>query len=173
MRYGDAIEGCNSAITAEETDMNYLNRAVLPALLLGMLAASGCRESPIEPVVSENSVVVDDGRDHGDDPYVVNSVAVEGDRLTISVSYAGGCRNHVFTLVISKSFMESDPVQLSAFLAHNANGDPCEAFPTESLSFDLGAVRTRYQMFYGPGPGKVVLRIRGVSSEELVYEFTE
>lgn len=153
--------------------MNDLNRAMLPALLLGMLAASGCRESPIEPVVSENSVVVDDGRDYGDDPYVVNSAAVEGDRLNLSVSYSGGCRKHVFTLVISKSFRESDPVQLSAVLAHHGNGDPCEAFPTESISFDLGLVRTRYQTFYGSGPGEVVLRITGVSGEDLVYEFTE
>ena len=153
--------------------MNDLNRAMLPALLLGMLAASGCRDSPTEPVVSENSVVVDDGRDYGDDPYVVNSAAVEGDRLNLSVSYGGGCRKHVFTLVISKSFRESDPVQLSAVLAHHANGDPCEAYPTESISFDLGLVRTRYQSFYGSGPGEVVLRITGVSGEDLVYEFTE
>ena len=117
-------------------------------------------------------MVLADGRNLGDDPYVVNSAAVDGDRLTLSVSYSGGCRNHVFTLVISK-FQESDPVQLPAVLAHDANGDTCEAWPTESLSFDLGLVRTRYRQFYGPGPGKVVLLIRGVSGDGLVYEFTE
>ena len=140
------------------------------ALLLGLLAACN-GESPLGPDVSKNTVVLADGRDRGDDSYVVNSAAVDGDRLTLSVSYSGGCRHHVFTLVISKSFRESDPVQLPAELAHEANGDPCEAWPTESLRFDLGLVRTRYLQFYGPGPGKVVLRIRGVSGDDLVYEF--
>ena len=141
------------------------------ALLLGLLAAPGCRESPAEPDMPENNVVVDDGRDYGDDPYEVNSAAIDGDRLTISVSFAGGCRNHIFTLVISKSFTESDPVQLPAVLAHDANGDTCEAYPTESRVFDLALVRTRYRQFYGPGSGTVVLRIAGVPGDDLVYQF--
>ena len=141
------------------------------ALLLGLLAASGCRESPFEPDMPESNVVVADGHDYGEDPYVVNSAAIDGDRLTISVSYAGGCRNHIFTLVISKSFRESDPVQLPAVLAHDANGDPCEAYLTESRVFDLALVRTRYRQFYGPGPGKVILRIAGVPGDDLLYQF--
>ena len=141
------------------------------ALLLGLLAASGCRESPLEPDMPENNVVVEDGREYGDDPYVVNSAAIDRDRLTISVSFAGGCRNHIFTLVILRSFREPDPVQLPAVLAHEANGDPCEAYPTESRVFDLALVRTRYRQFYGPGSGKVVLRTAGVPDDDLVYQF--
>ena len=141
------------------------------ALLLGLLAATGCRESTLDPGVPETNVVVADGRDRGDDPWVANSAAIDGHRLTIEVSFAGGCRRHDFTLAISKSFMESDPVQLQAVLAHNANGDLCEAWLTESHVFDLALVRTRYQQFYGPGPGKVVLRIEGVSGADLLYEF--
>ncbi|WP_419936159.1 hypothetical protein [Candidatus Palauibacter sp.] len=117
-------------------------------------------------------MVVADGRNRGDAPYVVNSSAVDGQGLTIEVSYAGGCRRHDFTLVISKTFRESDPVQLPAVLAHEANGDACEAWITEPLDFDLALVRTRYQQFYGPGSGEVVLRITGVSGDDLVYEFT-
>ena len=120
---------------------------------------------------SDANVVVADGRSWGDDPYVVNSAALDGDRLTIEVSFAGGCRNHAFTLVISKSFRESDPVQLPALLAHEGNGDSCEAWLTETHVFDLSLIRTRYRQFYGPGPGRVVLHIEGVSGEHLVYEF--
>ncbi|WP_419940267.1 hypothetical protein [Candidatus Palauibacter sp.] len=112
-------------------------------LLLGLFAAAGCRESTVAPGVPESNVVVADGRNRGDDPYVV----------------------------ISKTFRESDPVQLPALLAHDANGDSCDAWLTESLVFDLALVRTRYQQFYGPGSGKVVLRIAGVSGDDLVYEF--
>ena len=107
----------------------------------------------------------------GDDPYEVNSAAMDGHWLTIEVSYSGGCRRHDFTLVISTSFRESDPVQLPAVLAHDANGDTCEAYPTESRVFDLALVRSRYRQFYGPRPGKVVLRIAGVPGDDLVYEF--
>lgn len=117
------------------------------------------------------NVVVADGRDWGDDPYEVNSAAVDGHRLIISISFSGGCRRHDFTLVISPTFRESDPVQLPAVLAHDANGDTCEAYPTESHVFDLALIRTRYRQFYGPGPGKVVLHIEGMSGEHLVYEF--
>ena len=140
-------------------------------LLLGLFAAAGCRESTVAPGVPESNVVVADGRDRGDDSYVVNSAAVDGHGLTIDVSYGGGCRRHGFMLVISKTFLESDPVQLRAVLAHEANGDACEAWVTESLDFDLALVRTRYQQFYGSGAGTVVLRITGVSGDDLVYEF--
>ena len=141
-------------------------------LLLGLFAAAGCRESTVAPGVPESNVVVADGRNRGDDLYVVNSAAIDGHRLTIEVSYAGGCRRHDFTLVISKTFRESDPVQLPTVLAHDANGDSCEAWITESLVFDLALVRARYQQFYGPGSGNVGLRITGVSGDDLVYEFT-
>ena len=141
------------------------------ALLVGLLAAPGCRESALGPDVPEDNVVVADGRHRGDDPYEVNSAAIDGHRLTIEVSYSGGCRRHDFTLVISKSFRESDLVQLPAALAHDANGDTCEAYPTESRVFDLALVRSRYRQFYEPGPGKVVLQIAGVPGDDLVYEF--
>ena len=141
-------------------------------LVLALLAVQGCRESPVEPDAGHHAnVVVADGRSWGDDPYDLNTATIDGDRLTIEVSYGGGCRDHVFTLVISESFRESDPVQLPAVLAHEANGDPCEAWLTESHVFDLGLVKTRYRDFYGPGPGRVVLQIEGLSGEQLVYEF--
>ena len=146
-------------------------RAASVALLLGLLAVPSCRESAMEPDFSDTNVVVADGRDWGNDPYVVNSAAIDEHRLILEVSYTGGCRSHAFTLVISTSFMESDPVQLPAVLAHDANGDSCEAWLTESHVFDLARVRARYRQFYGPGPGSVVLQVEGVSGEQLLYEF--
>lgn len=151
--------------------MNSTSWNIAAVFVLGILTVFGCQKSSLVSDVSEDSVVLDDGRNWGDDPYSVNSVNISGNRLTLSVSYSGGCKNHVFTLVIAKSFLESDPVQLPAVLSHNANGDRCEAYPTESLDFDLSLVKTRYQQFYGSGPGKVVLRIKGVSEKALVFEF--
>ena len=117
-------------------------------------------------------VVANTGAAVGDDSYVLNAASVTDDMLTISVSYGGGCRTHALTLVISESFIETSPVQLSSVLAHYANNDPCEAFLTHSYTFDLSVVRTRYREAYGPGPGRVVLQLDSIPDGRLVYDFT-
>ena len=107
-----------------------------------------------------------------DDDYVLNSAAIAGDTLTASVSYSGGCRAHVFTLVVGASFVESSPVSLPADLRHDGNGDSCEAFPTESYAFDLTVVKTRYRDAYGPGTGQVALELANLPGDPLLYDFT-
>ena len=92
------------------------------------------------------------------------------------MSFAGGCREHAFTLVIGDSFAESSPVQLPAVLKHDANGDRCEAWLTETHVFDLDLIRNRYREAYGAGAGTVVLQLRGAPDVpdalvDLVYEF--
>ena len=141
-------------------------------LLTALLVAPGCGETAPDPDIPPGVNVVLSGPGiWADDHYVVNSVALGGDRLSIEVSYAGGCREHAFTLVISETFLESDPVQLPAVLVHDANGDTCEAWLTATHVFDLALVRTHHRRAYGPGPGRVVLQIEGVSGHELLYEF--
>ena len=159
------------------------------ATLLVLLTATGCGETrtpgkptPVSvgrtdatapaPSQAGRVVVAGAGARLGDDDYVFNSATIIGDTLTISVSYSGGCRAHVFTLVIAASFVESSPVRLPAVLRHDANGDTCEAFPTESYAFDLALVRARYRAVYGPGAGRVALELDGVPEDGLVYEFT-
>ena len=63
----------------------------------------------------------------GTDEYVINAATVEDDTLRVNVSYSGGCETHAFTLVAEPMFLESFPVQLRVSIAHNANGDTCEA----------------------------------------------
>ena len=147
--------------------------AALAVLLSALLVGPGCRESVLDPDVPPGAtVVISQFNIWGHDHYVVNSAALEGDRLSIEVSYGGGCREHTFTLVISETFLESDPVQLPAVLAHDANGDTCEAWLTATHVFDLALVRTHYRQAYGAGPGRVVLQIEGVSHHDFLYEFT-
>ena len=159
------------------------------AMLLVLLTATGCGETRtpgkptpvsvgrpdgIAPAPSQAGrvVVAGAGAMLRNDDYVLNSATITGDTLTVSVSYSGGCRAHVFTLVIAASFVEASPVELPAVLRHNANGDRCEAFPTESYAFDLALVRTRYQAVLGPGAGSVALQLDGIPEDALVYEFT-
>ena len=108
----------------------------------------------------------------GQDPFVLNDAAILGDTLTLSLSYAGGCRQHEFTLVASEVFLESFPVQLRVSIAHDANGDPCEAWPTQEYEFDLTPLRGRYREAYGDGPGRIVLLLDGAPGGTLLYAFS-
>lgn len=119
-------------------------------------------------------VVIDDaagqGRDQwGADPYELSAATIMGDTLTVTVSYSGGCETHQFTLVASNVFLESDPVQLAASLAHDANGDSCAAWVTEDWDFDLTPIKRMYQDAYRVDAGTIVLRLN--EAPDLVYQF--
>ena len=62
-------------------------------------------------------------------------------------------------------------VQLAVLLAHDANGDACEAWLTEAYRFDLRVIRDRHREAYGRGPGEVVLLLDDTPSGRLVYAF--
>ncbi len=114
----------------------------------------------------------DAGNRFGTDKYALNSATITDDTLNISVSYSGGCEDHQFTLVVSDAFLESFPVQLHVSLAHNANDDACEAYPTESYRFDLTPIKTMYQEAYRQEAGTIILRLKDAPDGNLVYEFT-
>ena len=69
----------------------------------------------------------------GDD-FKLNSATFSDTGLDISVSYSGGCEPHDFRFVWGNS--SSDPEILELAIIHDANGDLCEAFPTETLHLD-------------------------------------
>ena len=103
------------------------------------------------------------------DPFVLNAAAITGHVLTLKVSYAGGCRDHAFKLLSSDTFQEPAPVQLGINLFHHASQDPCEAWLTEQLRFDLSPIGELYRTVYGVDSGVVVLRL--AHAPELVYRF--
>lgn len=113
----------------------------------------------------------DAGDRFGTDEYALNSATITGDTLNISVSYSGGCEEHQLTLVVSETFLESFPVQLHAFIAHNANGDTCEAYPTDNYRFDLTSIKKMYQKAYHQKAGTIILRLKDAPDGELTYEF--
>ena len=107
----------------------------------------------------------------GTDAYTINAAALQGDTLSINVSYSGGCETHAFTLVAEERFLESFPVQLRVSLAHNANGDTCEAWITEDYDFDLTPIKEAYQKGYRTDTGEIVLRLKDAPPSDLAYEF--
>jgi len=134
-----------------------------------VLAATGCAGGR-QPMAALAPVVLG-GDSRQTDAFQLGSAVVDGDVLAIEVSYAGGCRNHEFLLLAARSFQVlSDSVRLAITLIHNANGDPCEAFLTEQLRFDLDSVKRLYQETYRRDTGTVYLRLDGHTGP-LVYQF--
>jgi len=102
------------------------------------------------------------------DPWSLEAYELDGDELRLDVSYGGGCREHRFAFLVNPAFMESHPVAVSAWLAHDADGDMCRALLRRILRFDLSPLRQRFTASYGPGPGTVVLHLHGAS---ITYRF--
>ena len=126
-----------------------------------------------DEIVYTGAVFIGDAGDRfGTDKYALNSATITDDLLNISVSYSGGCEDHQFTLVVSDRFLESFPVQLHASIAHDANNDTCEAYPTENYRFDLTPIKTMYQTAYRQEAGTIILRLKDAPEGELIYEFT-
>ena len=109
------------------------------------------------------------------DEYVINSAEVTGDTLSVSVSFSGGCEDHEFALMMGEGFLESDPVQLSIWITHDANGDTCEAYPTETHDFSLAPIKERYRQAYHRDEGVVILLLKDApeGQRSLVYEWGE
>ena len=107
----------------------------------------------------------------GTDKYLIKAATVQGDTLSINVSYIGGCETHAFTLVAEPMFLESFPVQLRVSLAHNANGDTCEQALTEDYHFDLTPIKQVYQRGYQKDEGTIILRLKDAPPGELFYDF--
>ena len=127
--------------------------------------------NPNEIVYTGTVFIGDAGDRFGTDEYTLNSAIITDDTLNISVSYSGGCEDHQFTLVASDTFLESFPVQLPVFIAHNANGDTCEAYPTENYRFDLTPIKKMYQEAYRQEAGTIILRLKDAPDGTLIYEF--
>jgi len=86
------------------------------------------------------------------DAFQIQEAGVASDLLQVKLSYGGGCRIHDVKGVAWGGWMESDPVQVRLFLSHEDFDDPCDAWITRDLRFDLGPLRSAYQDLYGSAP---------------------
>ena len=91
----------------------------------------------------------------GTDPFWLGDVRIEGDILSLVVTYSGGCEEHEFALWTTPEYAESEPAQHGLFLTHNANGDMCEAAITQELRFDISPLKT----LHPPDTQVVMIRV--------------
>jgi hypothetical protein len=95
------------------------------------------------------------------DGYTLGPIQIEGDFLDVELSFGGGCERHEIDLALRGPWLESFPVRADMEIAHEDNDDPCDAFLTETRSFDLRPIRAAYLAVYPtqqPGPTTLILR---------------
>ncbi len=94
----------------------------------------------------------------------IGAATLDGDTLSVEVSYGGGCEAHTFTLCWpDQSFAESSPVQATLELYHDDGGDMCDAWMSETLLISLIPLKQAWEAAYGPGPGTTIVHIGGNS----------
>jgi hypothetical protein len=91
------------------------------------------------------------------DPYILNSLALTGNILTVDLSYSGGCEVHDFELCWDESYVKTSPEKITPFLSHNANNDPCDGPVTESLEFNLKPVRDHHDTATQSSTGNLIV----------------
>ena len=110
---------------------------------------------------------------HGFDFYELNEVSVKRNTLMANISYGGGCRTHEFALIMSDSFtVTKSETQLEGSIAHNANGDLCEAWLTEDIEFDLTPIKDLHRNNKLGGESvMLILKLPNDKQVEVQYNF--
>lgn len=67
----------------------------------------------------------------------ITNAEIKGNKLIVSVSYSGGCKEHSFQLVGSESIAKSMPPIRSVQLVHTGEEDLCKAMIMKNLEFDI------------------------------------
>ena len=90
------------------------------------------------------------------DPGSVQSLAISGNKLDVSLAYGGGCGEHDFRVCWDGVVLESFPPQAPLTLFHNPNGDFCEAFLSSEISLGLGVFGTEGDIYLNLGEHSVL-----------------
>ena len=69
--------------------------------------------------------------------FSIRNVKRENSKLTIEVSYAGGCQEHDFEVIWDGVVNLSSPRIVNLMLKHNGNNDACEALVTNKVEIDI------------------------------------
>ena len=117
-------------------------------------------------------IIVPELPDRPSDYFVVQQVSIQGDIITFTLSYSGGCSLHNFQL-ISTTFKKSHPLQVLARVLHNSNGDLCDRWITEEREFDLSPLKEYCFEVYDTQCGTIRIDLVDdvVSDFELTYRF--
>lgn len=95
----------------------------------------------------------------------ITSASIKGNKLMLSISYSGGCKEHSFSLVGDEAISKSLPPHRTVHLIHSGEQDLCKAMIMKDLVFDIKNLA--YKQEKG---SEIFLKIDGWE-EELKYTF--
>ena len=103
------------------------------------------------------------------DGFDMNDAFIDGDDLVLSVSYGGGCEEHIFSGCFSH-FTETEPFMANVSIGHDAQGDACRGIMSEERRFSLEILKVIYQAAFGIESGVITVNLEGAPAP-LEYEF--
>jgi hypothetical protein len=115
-------------------------------LFLLTVAVLGCRKGQESPGDDGSALVItrsssdyheasQNRSSERSDPFDLKSIILKGDSVEITVGYSGGCKRHTFEIIWSETLSDTKPPVTGFIILHDANGDMCEAYITETLAF--------------------------------------
>jgi hypothetical protein len=119
-------------------------------LVMLLSASFSCKKEKAEPknLNSSEIVIKESAAEYSDalstpsslnsDPFTLNSILIEGKNVEVTVSYPGGCTQHSFEIIWDEAVSNTNPPAINLAIIHDANGDNCEAYVTEVLTFNIG-----------------------------------
>lgn len=72
--------------------------------------------------------------------YKIKNAEINGDILTLNITYSGGCEPHNFELMFNGMFMKSLPRKAGLYLKHESNGDICKKLILLELKYNLSSI---------------------------------
>ncbi len=73
--------------------------------------------------------------------YRIKSYSIEGNILSIDVSYRGGCGQHTFELYSNGLLKKSLPPQIDVYLEHKKENETCTEDIKQTLKFDISSLK--------------------------------
>ncbi|MCB0711577.1 MAG: META domain-containing protein [Ignavibacteriae bacterium] len=92
-------------------------------------------------------------------PFSTSQPQINGDLLTVQVQYSGGCEEHKFSLVGPETIPSGDPTPITLYLQHSSKPDPCLAYISNDLTFDLTPLKERWKQVTGKSSGEILITL--------------
>lgn len=143
--------------------MKQISKLILTIAVCSVTVTSCKTQKPVTETNDKDvkEVIVDDSYSQPEDMASVDisKVEINGDILSITVSYSGGCEEHDFKLYFNGMYMKSLPPKITLMLYHDNKGDSCRSIVEKTLKFDIKGVREK-----GKTTGEIMVKVSGMEN---------
>lgn len=100
------------------------------------------------------------------DPFEIKSCEIKGNTMLMTITYRGGCDNHLFKVLGNPAIMKSLPPIRSVQVFHKDKGDECNDIITKDLIIDI------HELAYIQEEGSVIYLTVDGWEDRLTYTFS-